>query len=261
MARGGPLHGSAGERSVSLPLCTTELGPGWIDGGTLCRTRSNAPGPIGLDADAGTPMDGGAANKRPANPPPVTRTSTSSVKKESGADVDIDVTVEVVADAADSTLPAGTAETTFDNGLRVVIPPTAWIERDGKKIVTRLTTPFSVKGLITVHTRYGTGAMATVPSGYGRGTTEEDIKAGDTTLGFHESCHRADLLGYLSARPLPVFTGKVGMTVGEFERAGAEFRASLNDYFVQMQKQSDLKTDEVGYTKSSYLKFGPRIVP
>jgi hypothetical protein len=246
---------------VSLHLCTTELGPDWIDGGTLCRTRSNPPGPIGLDADAGTPMDGAAKKPRAPNPPPVTRTSTSTVKKESGADVEIDVTVEVVADATDATLPAGTAETTFDNGVRVTIPPTAWTLRDGKKIVTKLTTPFSMKGVVTVHTRYGTGAMATGPSGYGRGTTEDDMKAGDTTLGFHESCHRADLLGYLSAKPLPAFTGKVGMTFGEFERAGAEFRASLNDYFVQMQKQSEQKTDEVGYTKSMYDKHGPRTAP
>lgn len=256
---------------MSFPLCTSELGPGWIDGGTSSRTRNGPPGPIGCDADAGTPIDGVAKKpaprapnspRRAPNPPPVTNTSTSTVKKETSADVDIDISVEVVADASDGALPAGTADTSFNNDtVRVATPAIAWSERAGKKIVSKLTTPFSMKGVITIQTSYGPSAMANRPSSYGRGTTEEDIKAGDTTLGFHESCHRADLLAYLGANPLPTFIGKVGMTTSEFERAGKSIRASVTAYFVQMQKQSESKTDEVGYTKSSYTKFGPRAAP
>ena len=31
------------------PLCGSELGTNWIDEGTMCRTRSSPPGPVGLD--------------------------------------------------------------------------------------------------------------------------------------------------------------------------------------------------------------------
>lgn len=31
------------------PLCTTRVRDQWIDGGTLCRSRSTKPGPVGLD--------------------------------------------------------------------------------------------------------------------------------------------------------------------------------------------------------------------
>jgi hypothetical protein len=37
-----------GEQRPPGPLCTTQLGPDWIDKGTLCLQRSNPPGPTGL---------------------------------------------------------------------------------------------------------------------------------------------------------------------------------------------------------------------
>ena len=247
---------------MSLPLCTTALGRDWIDGGTLCRSRCNPPGPIGCDADAvAAPMDGGAPNRKPAsrgaNPPPVTQTSRSTVKKEASAGVDIDVAVEVVADVVDATVSAGTAVTSFQNGVRFVTPATEWVNRDGKKIVSKLTSPFSLKGIISVQTRYGRGAMAHQPSAYGRGTLDEDTKVGNTTLGFHESCHRVDFLAYLAANLLPTFEGKAGMTTDEYERSVKALKTRLNDYFAQMEKQSDSNTDEVGYKKSEFKKFGP----
>ena len=36
---GGKKHGV---------ICPTRVGRGWIDGGTLCRTRSSSPGPLGM---------------------------------------------------------------------------------------------------------------------------------------------------------------------------------------------------------------------
>jgi hypothetical protein len=38
-------------RSVPGPLCVSRLGNEWVDKGTLCRTRTFAPGPIGLNSD------------------------------------------------------------------------------------------------------------------------------------------------------------------------------------------------------------------
>jgi hypothetical protein len=253
---------------MSFPLCTSDLGPGWIDGGTSTRIRCNPPGSTGitLDADAGTGADAGpdAAKKAaPAvpNAPPITQTSKTSVKQEKTAEVDIDVAIEVVADNSDATLPAGTAETTFDNGIVVVTPVAAWTEKNGKKIVTKINVPLSVKGVVSLHTRYGTGAAANQPSGYGRGTTDEDIKANNTSLGFHESCHRVDLLAYMAAQSLPTFTGTVGMTLDDFKQAGADFRKRMDDYFKAMQRQSEQNTDEVGYTKTKYEANGPKPSP
>jgi hypothetical protein len=257
---------------MSFPLCTSDLGPDWIDAGTSTRTRCGPPGSTGIavNADAGVGPDGGAnggpdagklAAPRVPNPPPITQTSKTSVKKMKDAETDYDVSVEVVADASDATLPAGTAETTFDNDVMAVTPVPAWEEKNGKKIVTKIAAPLSVKGVMKIHTRYGTGATANQPSGYGRGTTEEDIKAGNTSLGFHESCHRVDLLSYATTTPLPKFAGKVGMDVDTFDQAGTEFRAQMGSYFTTMQSQSELKTDEVGYTKAKYEANGPRVSP
>jgi hypothetical protein len=36
-------------RRIPGPICAYELGSDWIDEGTSCRARSNAPGPIGID--------------------------------------------------------------------------------------------------------------------------------------------------------------------------------------------------------------------
>ncbi len=45
---------------------------------------------------------------------------------------------------------------------------------------------------ITIKTTYPSGSRPEQLSGYGRGTTLDDIRNGDSTLGFHESCHRRD---------------------------------------------------------------------
>ncbi len=253
---------------MSFPLCTSNLGADWIDGGTSTRIRCQPPGSTGIaaNADGGVTPDSGAdPAKKPApkvpNPPPITQTSTATVKKGKSTDGDYDVSVEVVADASDGTLPAGTAETTFDNGIQVVAPVTSWVEKQGKKIVNKITVPLSVKGVVTVHTRYGTGATANQPSGYGRGTTEEDIQAGNTSLGFHESCHRVDLLSYLATKPLPSFNGKVDMDLDTFDQAMTSFRERMDSYFVAMQRQSEKNTDDVGYTKAKYEASGPKASP
>jgi hypothetical protein len=247
---------------MSFPLCTSDLGPDWIDGGTSTRSRCTPPGPTGIDvnADAGADAAKKTAPKVP-NPPPITQPSTTAVKKDKSAEADYDVSVEVVADASDATLPAGTAETSFDNGILVVTPVASWVEKGGKKIVTKITAPLSVKGVITVHTRYGTGATANQASGYGRGTTDEDILAGNTSLGFHESCHHVDLLGYLAAHALPTFTGKVDMDLETFKQAGTDFRGQMDSYFTAMQRQSEKNTDEVGYTKTQFEANGPKASP
>ncbi|MBK8596737.1 MAG: hypothetical protein IPP07_27230 [Holophagales bacterium] len=55
---GGSKHGV---------ICKTRVGSKWIDGGTLCRTRSSAPGPLGMMLSmvmGGTPVEDEATRKK-----------------------------------------------------------------------------------------------------------------------------------------------------------------------------------------------------
>jgi len=57
---------------------------------------------------------------------------------------------------------------------------------------------------------------------------------------------------------LPVFGGKIGMTVQQYDQAVAAFTESFDNYFKEMEKNSYRLTDEVGYKKSVYNIKGPR---
>jgi hypothetical protein len=105
---------------------------------------------------------------------------------------------------------------------------------------------------------YGPDGKATDRSDYGRGTTKQDESAGNTSLGFHESCHQADFLAYLKNTALPEFTGRVDMTVADFKAAQQEFGDAINRFFTDMDEESFKKTDEVGYKYSTYEAKGPR---
>lgn len=100
--------------------------------------------------------------------------------------------------------------------------------------------------VITIQTTYGLDAKAQDPSAYGRGTTEEDKKAGNTTLGFHEGQHGLDFLQYLKENPLPKFLGAVGMPVSEYEAAKDAYEKATQEYSTQMGEESKAKTDCVG---------------
>ncbi|AYB34001.1 DUF4157 domain-containing protein [Chryseolinea soli] len=84
--------------------------------------------------------------------------------------------------------------------------------------------------LITIRTQYRPGADTKVTSAYGRGTTEADKAAGNTSLRFHEGSHGLDYMGYVQNNPLPAFEGKVGMTVAEYNDAIRKFDKALHDY-------------------------------
>jgi hypothetical protein len=115
-----------------------------------------------------------------------------------------------------------------------------------------------IKGTVKIQTVYGPGARPTQVSGYGRGTTPEDETAGNTSLGFHESCHRKDFLDYLTTKPLPTFSGKVGLTRKQYGQAVSAFGKAIEKYFADMNQESFRRTDEVGYKKSVYNAKGPR---
>ena len=186
------------------------------------------------------------------NPPPVTKTSTTTLKKQSDANNDIDVQVEVLADGVNTTEKAQ-AHTQLLPGTANPIFPAIHVD-DATKKITKFNSKFILKGKATVQIRYKPGVDKAALSGYGRGTTAADQKAGDVSVGFHESCHVKDMLDWLKANALPVFTGKVGMTEKEFDTATADYGKAIDAYFESASQNSEKLTDEVGNpTRSQWL--------
>ena len=98
---------------------------------------------------------------------------------------------------------------------------------------------------IEIVTQYGTGDPE-ADAAYGRGRMASDELVGNVTLGFHESCHRADLLAYFRNTAPPVFAGKLGDTSTAFKKAVDAYLAAWTPYFANAKKLSIANTDEVG---------------
>lgn len=198
-------------------------------------------------------------------PPPPTVPSKVVVKKLKSAQLDIEVYAQVLPDGT-SKDPAVDGETSFNpqgalsdgkgGKLFYQTPGYSWQKKGGQEIVTKLSGPVEIKGTVEIKTVYGPGKSPTSRSQYGRGTTPEDEKAGNTSLGFHESCHRSDYLSYLKTKPLPIFTGKPGISRPLYDQAAHAFGKAIGKYFTDMEQDSFERTDEVGYTKSVYKKKG-----
>lgn len=188
------------------------------------------------------------------NPPPPTIPGVRVVKKTDTPKEKVDVTVQILMDGAGIS-KEGTAGTDIDPSGLDFYNPTA--DFDGRGIVTSFEQAHIV-GVMTIQTKYASSAKATDTSGYGRGTTDADIAAGNTTLGFHESCHREDYLTFLKNNPLPSFTGAVGMTTAQFALAKKKYSDEYDAFFVKMDAFTEKQTDEVGYKKSEFDAKGPR---
>jgi hypothetical protein len=175
-------------------------------------------------------------------PPPVV--GADSVVNVGG----IDVTIE-----KDRTgvwgVSGGVTSLKFDPGSR----PDADTTPDNH--ILKITGPMPVI-TATIGTKYGDDP--TGDSAYGRGTTPDDKQAGNTTLGFHESCHRQDHLKFIADHPLPKFGGKVKMTVTQWETAWTTYLAAIDAYYHAADASSEKLTDEVGDPKrSEYRKKHP----
>ncbi|MEO8281359.1 MAG: hypothetical protein ABI564_16800 [Ideonella sp.] len=98
---------------------------------------------------------------------------------------------------------------------------------------------------IEIFTQYGSGEPE-ADAAYGRGTTQPDKDAGNVTLGFHESCHRADLLNYFRTEPIPVLlidaSGKTPTATANTARA--TYINAWTAYFDKIRKFSVANTDE-----------------
>lgn len=205
------------------------------------------PGPLDALAEGDAP----AAAPKPANAPPTTVVKATwtllNVQKDH---VDVDIKAEVVADGTGG--PTNGANTSFDWPASKA---PGYSAENGK--VKSFDGKLTWKGTVKIQTKYGTGASATTLSCYGRGTTDADVKARDITLGFHESCHRADFLAYLDAHPLPEPPElTVGMPTTDYDTAAADYAKAITDYRKDMKADSDTQTDEVGHKKSQVATDG-----
>jgi hypothetical protein len=102
--------------------------------------------------------------------------------------------------------------------------------------------------VLRVQTRYPQGWRPQDRSGYGRGTTREDVAAGDISLGFHESQHGADYLRFAREHPAPAFEGRIGMTVAEFQAAINNYTTAFSTYQIELEDYTLQSTDCVGTT-------------
>jgi hypothetical protein len=199
--------------------------------------------------------------------PPATVPGKTTIKKSKTAQLDIDVAAEIIADGtstdksvvghtsftSDGAWPDGSGGTVFFQ-----VPGYSLTQKGALTVIDKLNGPVEIKGVVKIQTVYGPGATATQDSAYGRGTTTEDEAAGNTTLGFHESCHRADYLTYLKTKAMPTFGGKVGQTEQQYGAAITTLSNAIAKYFTDMDTDSFQRTDEVGYKSSTYDANGPR---
>ena len=189
-----------------------------------------------------------SAQKKP-NAPPATTTQSWSMLKMKNDHMEVDVSAEVIADS--TTTEDLDAETKAPFVGHSGLP--GYSQEDGK--ITQFDAKFTWKGKITIQTVYNKG-KATDLSCYGRGTTPEDIENGDITLGFHESCHRADYVNYLKNNALPKPPElKIGMSASSYDTAAKAFNTAYDNY-VKALRELWKKTDEVGHKLSTVESTG-----
>lgn len=213
----------------------------------------------------------------PPKPPPVTDAVSYPPFLVEKSDMrDVAINIEVLPDSfVSETRPR--AETT-ESGLPAYRISAVHLEHGKVKSYS-----FVWKGTITIQTTFPANLKPTDTSAYGRGTGD-DLKTGNVTLGFHESCHRNDYMAYISksdelattgsctpytlpeASPgvtiqwtiakFPRFRGEVGQTAAVFKAAMASFDREFVKWNHDIAKFSAHCTDEFGHTKSAFKRGG-----
>lgn len=106
---------------------------------------------------------------------------------------------------------------------------------------------------LTIQTTYGHKADPEATSVYGRGTTEDDQEAGNTSLRFHEGSHGQDYINYVNTNPFPEIVIEEPLTQKEYNVLFKEWKKQVKEYKDDMQTQSKNDTDEVGHTLTEEL--------
>lgn len=171
-------------------------------------------------------------------PPPTTKSGITTVNG---------IKITILGDNIDNSIGDANTNLQFKRGVQ-------GYEYSGpKKIITKLVGPSPIIKA-TIQTSYNSGAKPSDSSAYGRGTTTEDKRTGNISLGFHESCHRSDYISYIKAHVPPVFSGKIGISEDQYKLATENYFQAVDDYLAACLKFSEDQTDEVGSpTKTEYL--------
>jgi Domain of unknown function (DUF4157) len=106
---------------------------------------------------------------------------------------------------------------------------------------------------LEIVTSYPTGLTPGTTSGYGRGTTAQDVGNKATGLRFHEGTHGEDVIDFVRRTPFPTFTGTVGMKKQDFETAKKTYTDAVSDWGKQLNKVK-LQADCVGKTIDDFHK-------
>jgi hypothetical protein len=105
---------------------------------------------------------------------------------------------------------------------------------------------------LTIQTKFSPGISATDTSGYGRGTTQEDLAAKNTSVGFHEGRHGLAALDFISQHPPPTFGGTVGMNQKQYEAEEKKFDKAFDSYRIALHRADGPPVDCVGKTIEVY---------
>jgi len=207
-------------------------------------TVRHAKAPAGrLEVATAADAASGAVKKSKA---PKTKPFTKQIASQSGSEITLDVRVQVLADTMndDTVERPSSADTRYETspGLNE-FASASYKTMDGK--ITAFTKKLVVRGSYIIRTHYRPGASPNDDSEYGRGTTPTDKASGNVTLGFHESCHRDEYVDYLTSKPYPKFTGKVGMTEEQFSTAVDEFADAVKAFNAGLDALGPA-VDEVG---------------
>jgi Domain of unknown function (DUF4157) len=116
--------------------------------------------------------------------------------------------------------------------------------QDAQGVIASTLIPGRIR--VTIQTTYGPGTIPSGPSGYGRGTTPEDVAAGRTSVRFHEGNHGLDYLEFLRSNPAPQFGGRLGMTVAQWAQAQQQFQQAVAAYYERAKRFSVQRTECVG---------------
>ena len=213
-----------------------------IDGADVKDLRNR-----GLELDTPSPLDAGTPQKAP----PTTTAKQTPIKRP-GVKEDYDFVVDVLADGTDAEDSRKfSARAVLDARGLVLVAPTWDLDPATNKVI-KVIGKYKITGKVTIQVRYGTKAKPTDTPAWGRGTTSADQTAGNTTIGFHESCHVADFIANIKAGTLPSFKGGVGKSNDDMEKAATDFDTAVNDYFKNLETISRNNTDEVGTKFTDY---------
>jgi hypothetical protein len=205
---------------------------------------SNLPNPLQPGNIGTVPLDTPTPAPKPANAPPVTSpASLGTIKEVQSQFVDYKIEAEIIADGT------GGVSTGADTSFTKIASTSPGYDADADGKITKFNGKFTFKGTIQIQTNYAADSTASTLSCYGRGTTSTDVANRDITLGFHESCHRADYQAFLKAKALPdPPTMAIGMKATDYDKAAAAVSAAIKKFFADMKADSISKTDDVGFT-------------